>query len=235
MIDHPATVIVTGAASGIGAAVARRLSDERHVWAADLDTAGLERLAFNELGGTTRHVDVRDAAALDRLVAEADGNGDLDVVVACAGVSCVGTATEADPARWQLAIDVNTLGVMYLIRAALPVLIARGTGTIVVVASASGRLSYVGEPAYIASKHATVAFCDAVRKEIVGTGVRMCVVEPGLVDTPMSRGHPAIDEVIGAVTPLDPDDIARVVAFAIAQPPGCSINEIVVRPTDQDL
>jgi NADP-dependent 3-hydroxy acid dehydrogenase YdfG len=87
----------------------------------------------------------------------------------------------------------------------------------------------------VASKHAVVAFCDAVRKEIVGTDVRMSVVEPGLVDTPMARNHPAIDEVLGKVVPLDADDVARAVEFILDQPAHCSINELLLRPTNQDL
>ena len=147
----------------------------------------------------------------------------------------MGRALEPDPERWRRAIEVNTLGVMFTVRAALGKMSQQGFGSIIVVASASGRLSYVGEPAYVASKHATVAFCDSVRKEIVGSGVRMCVVEPGLVDTPMSRSHPLIDEVVGRVTPLDVDDIARSVEFVLDQPANCAINEIVIRPTAQDL
>jgi NADP-dependent 3-hydroxy acid dehydrogenase YdfG len=104
----------------------------------------------------------------------------------------------------------------------------------VIVASASGRVTYVGEPAYVASKHAVVAFADCLRKETVGRGIRVTTVEPGLVDTPF------IDwDVVGpmqpGVTPLTAEDCARIVRFALEQPPNVALNEIVVRPISQEL
>jgi NADP-dependent 3-hydroxy acid dehydrogenase YdfG len=231
------TIIVTGGASGIGAGIARRLQARpgTTVCIVDGDAERLAALGEEAAGADLRHVDVTDWPAMDALVADVSSRGPLEAVIANAGVSCVGPALEPDPSRWRRAVEVNTLGVMFTVRAALAQMCRQGSGSIVVIASASGRLSYVGEPAYVASKHATVAFCDSVRKEIVGSGVRMCVVEPGLVDTPMARSHPMIDEVLGQVTPLDVDDIARVVEFVLDQPAHCAINEILVRPTDQDL
>ncbi len=230
-------VIITGGAGGIGAGIARRLHQRAKttVCVADGDADRLAEIGAELAQAHLRRVDVTDWAAMDALVSEMSELGPLEAVVANAGVSCVGPAREPDPERWRRAIEVNTLGVMFTVRAALGKMCDQGSGSIIVVASASGRLSYVGEPAYVASKHATVAFCDSVRKEIVGSGVRMCVVEPGLVDTPMSRSHPMIDEVVGTVTPLDVDDIARSVEFVLDQPPNCAINEILIRPTDQDL
>lgn len=230
-------VIVTGGASGIGAGIARRLHERAHttVCVADGDSESLKRIGAELTRAQIRHVDVTNWEAMDGLVSAMSELGPLEAVVANAGVSCVGPAREPDPERWRRAIEVNTLGVMFTVRAALERMCEQGSGSIIVVASASGRLSYVGEPAYVASKHATVAFCDSIRKEIIGSGVRMCVVEPGLVDTPMSRSHPMIDEVVGHVTPLEVDDIARAVEFVLDQPPNCAINEILIRPTNQDL
>ncbi len=230
-------VVVTGGASGIGAEIVRRLHERptTAVVVVDGDAERLAQMGAGLDGAQLRHVDVTDWAAMDALMSDVSGLGPLEAVVANAGVSCVGPVLEPDPNRWRRAIEVNTLGVMFTVRAALGQMCEHGVGTIIVVASASGRLSYVGEPAYVASKHATVAFCDAVRKELVGSGIRMCVVEPGLVDTPMSRSHPMIDEVLGQVRPLDVDDIARSVEFVLDQPPHCAINEILIRPTNQDL
>jgi len=230
-------IIVTGGASGIGAGIARRLHQRSNttVCVADGDADRLALIGAELTRAQLRRVDVTDWEVMDALVLEMSELGPLEAMVANAGVSCVGPAREPDPERWRRAIEVNTLGVMFTVRAALGKMCEQGSGSIIVVASASGRLSYVGEPAYVASKHATVAFCDSVRKEIVGSGVRICVVEPGLVDTPMSRSHPMIDEVVGTVTPLDVDDIARSVEFVLDQPPNCAINEILIRPTNQDL
>lgn len=233
--DRLSGVLVTGAASGIGEAVARRLSATRLVVAADIDQEGLNRLAGQRTAIRTRLVDVADSRQLELAVASVVEVSPIEAVIACAGVSCPGTADEVDPERWRTTMEVNALGVMHTVRAVLPAMKQQGTGTIVVVASASGRVTYVGEPAYVASKHAVVAFCDAVRKEIVGTGIRMCVVEPGVVDTPMFRSHPAIDAVVANVTPLMPDDIAGAVQFILDMPQYCAVNEMVIRPTNQEL
>lgn len=231
------TIIVTGGAGGIGTGIARRLHDRPNttVCVVDEDADRLARIGAEMSRALLRRVDVTDPGAMESLLTEVSGLDRLEVVIANAGVSCVGPAREPDPSRWRRAIEVNTLGVMFTVRAALGPMYEQGFGTIIVVASASGRLSYVGEPAYVASKHAAVSFCDAIRKEIVSSGIRMCVVEPGLVDTPMSRSHPMIDEVLGQVTPLDVDDVARSVEFVLDQPPHCAINEILIRPTSQDL
>jgi len=178
-------------------------------------------------------VDVTDAGACAGAV---ESLGDVpDVLVASAGVSSIGSVADGDPAAWERALAVNALGLMYAVRAALPGMLKRGAGTIVAIASASGRVTYVGEPAYVASKHAAVAFCDALRKEVVGSGVRVCVVEPGLVDTPMARAHPLLEDVLASVTPLRPEDVARLVGYVLRQPPEVAINEVVIRPTSQAL
>ncbi len=135
------------------------------------------------------------------------GHGALDLLVLAAGVSCIGNVPAGDTRAWEHTLAVNTLGVMYCARAALPAMTQRHSGTIVVVASASGRVTYVGEPAYVASKHATVAFCDCLRKELVGSGVRVCVVRAGTGRYAHVRAHPHIEDIVGSVTPLRPSDI----------------------------
>jgi NADP-dependent 3-hydroxy acid dehydrogenase YdfG len=140
-----------------------------------------------------------------------------------------------DPKRWSDVLTVNALGPMVGARAVLPRMLKQGKGDIVVVTSASGRITYVGEPAYIASKHAAVAFLDSIRKELAGTDIRVTSIEPGLVDTPMSRSHPFIDTVLGSVEPLKADDIAQLIELCLGLPTRVNINEIVVRPTRQEL
>ncbi|MFI5262374.1 MAG: SDR family oxidoreductase, partial [Candidatus Limnocylindrales bacterium] len=93
----------------------------------------------------------------------------------------------------------------------------------------------VGEPAYIASKHATVAFADALRKEVTPQGIRVTVIEPGLVETPLIHVYPEADALVPGVVPLDPAEVATVIRFALERPAGVDLFEVVIRPTSQVL
>jgi NADP-dependent 3-hydroxy acid dehydrogenase YdfG len=229
--------VVTGAASGIGRAVASNLGQDGYrLCLVDRDAQRLREAAAELPGSAAFCADISDPDLCADVIAQVESDhGALDLLVLAAGVSCIGNVPAGDTRAWEHTLAVNTLGVMYCARAALPRMTQRQSGTIVVVASASSRVTYVGEPAYVASKHATVAFCDCLRKELVGSGVRICVVEPGLVDTPMSRAHPHIEDIVGSITPLQPSDIAGIVSFITRQPPNVAINEIVVRPASQEL
>ncbi len=132
-------------------------------------------------------------------------------------------------------IEINTLGLMYAIRSAIPPMIKQGYGTIIAIASIAGKVSYVGEPAYVASKYAVVGFCDSVRKELIGTGVRVSIIEPGFVDSPMTRNQPEMAKRMNKIKALETDDVARVIEFILDQPPHCSISEVMIRPTEQEL
>ena len=231
--------LITGAGSGIGAALAAQLAD-----------AGMAVLLVGRRRGplddqvaiitahggraAARSADVRDFAALEAAVAEAIGIfGRLDVLVANAAIADFGPIESADPALWEDVIRTNVLGVLYAVRAALPHLSAQGSGHVVIVSSASGRDTYVGEPAYIASKHATVAFADSLRKEVAPRGIRVTIVEPGLVETPLIHVYPGADALVPGVIPLDPREVAAVIRFALERPAGVDLFEVVVRPTNQ--
>jgi NADP-dependent 3-hydroxy acid dehydrogenase YdfG len=125
------------------------------------------------------------------------------------------------------------LGVLYGARAVLPAMYARGSGHIVIVSSGSGRSTYVGEPAYVASKHATVAFAECLRMEVAPRGLRVTVLEPGLVETPLIHVWEGSDDLVVGVTPLSPADCARAIVFAVEQPPSVTVFEIAIRPTSQ--
>lgn len=232
-------IVITGAASGIGEAVSKRLDHRPNSYLIllDNDVQKLNETHASLVGNHFSHfLDVTDPVAMDDAINHAlETTDQIDALIACAGISCVGSAEETNPSRWEQAFRVNTLGVMFSIRSALGPMKRQHSGTIVVIASVSGRVSYPGEPAYVATKHAIVAFCDSVRQEIVGSGVRIAVIEPGFVDSPMTRQQPTLASRIKNVTPLHVDDVARSIEFILDQPPHCSINELLIRPTNQEL
>jgi NADP-dependent 3-hydroxy acid dehydrogenase YdfG len=230
--------LITGGGSGIGAATAQNLAG------AGVAVAIVGRRAANlaEVGATIRGSggrcleipgDVRDYVQVERAVDQTMAAfGRLDILVANAARVDHDPIDTADPALWRDVIETNVLGVMFAVRACLPRLSSGDGGDVVIVASTSGRLTYVGEPAYVASKHATIAFADCLRKEVAGRGVRVIVLEPGLVDTPFIDWAAVRDRVSG-VDPLRPEDCADAIRFALERPARFGLNEIVIRSSTQ--
>jgi NADP-dependent 3-hydroxy acid dehydrogenase YdfG len=233
------TGIVTGAGTGIGAAISAELAANglRVVLVGRRETVikeQAERLII--AGGDALAVvaDVRDYAQSEMVVAAClEHYGRLDVFVANAGIVDHDAIPTARPNLWQDVIATNVLGVLYGVRAAVPHMIDRGSGHIVVIASGSGRTTYVGEPAYVASKHAAIAFAGCLRLELAGEGIRVSVIEPGLVDTPLVHSHPFAIARNPGVTPLEPADCARAVRYVLEQPVGCNVFEVALMPTQQ--
>ncbi len=232
--------IVTGAGTGIGAATAEALA-ARGVKAVLVGRrpAPLADVAarITAQGGEAvwDSADVGDYAAMEQVAADTIARyGQVDILVSNAAIHDVSSPANGDPARWRQVLETNALGGFHIIRAVLPGMYARGVGHVVIVASVSGRVTYVGEPVYVASKHALVAFGECLRQEASPRGVRVTLVEPGLVDTPLID-NPFAQELRKTVTPLQPADCARAICFALEQPPHCAINEIVLRPTQQVL
>jgi NADP-dependent 3-hydroxy acid dehydrogenase YdfG len=164
-----------------------------------------------------------------------DEFGRLDFVVANAGITDWGSMSDGDPQRWRDVIDTNVLGVAQTIRATMPGLVAQGRGHVVITASISGRTAYVGEPIYIATKWALVGLSKALRKEARPAGVRVSVIEPGIVDTPLVQQTAEGAAELAAVRALDPQDVARMVTFVLEQPAHVNIDEIMVSPLGQDF
>lgn len=233
------SIIVTGAASGIGLAVCNRLNSraDTRLVLVDLNEQKLDQIISTLNPVQTKHaIDASDPDEIQRVTDILLASGEqLDAIVICAGISCAGTATEKDISRWKQTIQINTLGLMYAIRSAIPPMRKQGFGTIIAIASVAGKVSYIGEPAYVASKYAVVGFCESVRKELVGSGIRVSVIEPGFVNSPMTRDQPDMAKRMNQIKALDTDDIARAIEFVLDQPRHCSINEILIRPTEQEL
>jgi NADP-dependent 3-hydroxy acid dehydrogenase YdfG len=220
--------LITGASSGIGEATARRAAESgyRLVLAARR-VDRLEALA-DELGGKGRALAVRcDVTAWDEQEAVAqsalDAFGRLDVVFANAGFGAARGFLESTPEHWREMVLTNVYGAALTIRATLPAL-KESRGHLVLTGSVAGRRALPGS-LYSATKWAVTAMGEAARQELNETGVRVTLIEPGMVDTPFFD-----NPVSGA---LQPDDVARSVLFAVSQPAHVDVNEILVRPTAQ--
>ena len=232
--------IVTGAGKGIGEAVAVELAGlgAQLVCCARTQT-DLDRLVarIEAAGGTAIGFagDVRVYADMERLAKTCvDAYGKIDFTVPNAGIDIEGNMSDADPADWQRMIETNVLGTAYIIRATLPYMKAQQDGHVVVMASISGRVTYVGEPMYIASKWAIAGMAGALRKEALAYGVRVTQIEPGLVDTPLIHALPEGKHDLEKIEALSPEHIAWAVAFALAQPRVMNTTQIQILPLEQD-
>jgi NADP-dependent 3-hydroxy acid dehydrogenase YdfG len=242
--------LVTGASSGIGEATARELAARGSAVALVARRADrLESLAaqIRGDGGTALAVetDVTDQAAATAAVQQVvDELGRLDVLVNNAGVMLLGPALKAPVDEWERMVRVNLLGVLYCAKAALPHLLEtagqepRRTADLVNVSSVAGRTVRVGSGVYNATKHAVGAFSESLRQEVAGRHVRVSLIEPGWVATELA-GHnrPEILEGMAArfgdMTPLQAEDIADAIAYIVTRPRHVAVNELLVRPTEQ--
>jgi NADP-dependent 3-hydroxy acid dehydrogenase YdfG len=233
--------IITGGLKGIGAACAVEFGHlGAKVALVARSLAGSDELVakVREGGGEAICVsaDVRDPkahAAVARTVL--DKWGQVDFLIANAGISDQSRIASGDPEQWRAVIETNLLGVIYAAHAVLPAMIERGSGHVIIMSSVSGRESYVGEPVYIASKWGQVGFAHALRMELLEAGIKVTIVEPGLVDTPLTRDNPKVRPLLDECEPLTADDVARAVVFAFRQPGRVALSEIVMRPQLQQL
>jgi NADP-dependent 3-hydroxy acid dehydrogenase YdfG len=220
--------LITGASSGIGAATARRAAEAGYRVALAARSADrLARLA-DELGGPDRALalrcDVTEWDQQEAMVRETLSRfGRLDVAFANAGFGAARGFLAESPQHWRAMVLTNVYGAALTIRATLPAL-KDASGHLVLTGSVAGRRALAGS-LYSATKWAVTAMGESARQELNGTGVRVTLIEPGMVDTPFFDERPS--------DALAPDDIARTVMFAISQPPHVDVNEILVRPTAQ--
>jgi NADP-dependent 3-hydroxy acid dehydrogenase YdfG len=220
-------LVITGASTGIGAATARAAAAEgyRLVLAARSKDK-LEALA-GEFGDAALAVpaDVTVWDDNERLIAAAlERFGRVDVVFANAGFGAARGWLKESPEHWREMVLTNVLGAAYTLRAAIPA-VTETKGHLLVTGSVAGRRALPGS-LYSCTKWAVTAMGEAVRQDLNDTGVRVTVVEPGMVDTPF------FDNGAGPGA-LHPEDIARAVMYAVSQPPHVDVNEILIRPTAQ--
>ncbi|MEU1116908.1 MULTISPECIES: SDR family oxidoreductase [unclassified Streptomyces] len=247
---EPATsrkvVLVTGASSGIGEAVAAHLAAQGHVVVAGARrTDRLEALAertseaARRSGGLLQpaRLDVTDRADTAAFVREArDRHGRVDVLVNNAGVMPLSRLDSLLVDEWDRMIDVNVRGLLHGIAAALPVFTAQGSGHFVTVASIGAHEVVPTGSVYCATKYAAWAITEGLRQES-DPSIRVTTVSPGVVDSALADTitDPAAAEAMRGYRAhaISPDAIASAVSYALAQPPEVDINEIVVRPARQ--
>jgi len=243
--------LVTGASSGIGEATAAALAAEGAAVAVvarrrDRLDALTERIRGS--GGTAELIeaDVTDRVAAEGAVADAVRTfGRLDVVVNNAGVMLLGPALDAPLEEWERMVQLNLTGLLYVSHAAMAHLLAaadqdpRRVADMVNISSVAGRVARSGSAVYNATKWGVNAFSEALRQEVAGRHVRVGLIEPGAVATELSsHNRPEIRETIqqrfAGVERLQSEDIAKAIIFMVTQPRHAAINEILIRPTQQE-
>ncbi len=246
--------VITGASSGIGAAVAKALVREgAHVALAARRVEALEKLQ-KELaeisrahGGPVRskvHVhktDVVDRAQVESLMqTTTDALGAIDIIVSCAGVMYFTMMHNVQVGEWEQTVDVNCKGLLNVLSTSLPRLLPRSTGHIVAISSDAGRKVFPGLGVYSASKFFVEATLQSLRLETAGTGLRVTSVQPGNTATEllgMSSDQEAIKkygEPTGAKI-LDTSDVANAIVYALRQPAHVAMNEILIEPRDEPI
>lgn len=235
-------VVVTGASSGIGRATAAMLADLGATVALLSRRADALREVASEIEGNggramVVEADVTDAeqasAAMSRVAADA---GRIDALVNSAGAHHLSSSLADDMHRWHQLIDVNVLGVLHCSQAALPHLLRsaegpRGVADIVNVGSVASLVVRADNGVYAATKQWVAGFSESLRKEFTARHLRVCLVRPGMVDTAMTSAdhHPFND-----FTWLEADDVANSICYVLTRPRRAAINDLVIRPTEQE-
>lgn len=237
-------IIITGASSGLGEATAQRLaSSGAKLMLAARRQDRLEKLVdtIAQAGGiaTYRVTDVTDRAQVEALAQETlKTYGRIDVLINNAGLMPLSPLDQGKVEEWDRMIDVNIKGVLYGIAAVLPTLRQQHAGHIINVSSVAGHKVFPSSAVYCATKYAVKAISEGLRLESRGE-IRVTNVSPGAVSTELTQTITDQDTAAGMHAlykiAIEPDAIARAIAFAIEQPGDVNINEMIIRPTQQEL
>ncbi|MCX2780448.1 SDR family oxidoreductase [Microbulbifer thermotolerans] len=233
-------VVITGASSGIGAAIARQFSGAGHPLL--LLARRVDRIEALDLPDTLcQPVGVTDAQAFREALREAEAvYGPADLLVNNAGVMLLGQLDTQAPEEWKQMFDVNVLGLLNGIQAVLANMVARGRGTILNISSIAGKKSFPNHAAYVGTKFAVSAITENLREEVADSSVRVMAIHPGAVETEL-LSHTTSQEIIAGYEEwkttmggvLAADDIARAAFFMYQQPQNVNIRDITIAATRQ--
>jgi NADP-dependent 3-hydroxy acid dehydrogenase YdfG len=238
--------LITGASSGIGEATALALSAQGMRVAlaarrADRLEGLVQRITQARGEAMALVADVTDEEQVQAMVSRTHERwGQLDILVNNAGLMLLGPIAGANTEDWRRMVQTNVLGLLYATHAVLPIMKSQGSGHIVNMSSVAGRVARAGSGVYNVTKWGVVAFSEALRQECVPEHIRVTVIEPGVVETDLAThitNHTAREAAlqrIHTITPLQSEDIANAIAYAVTQPVYVNVNEILIRPTDQD-
>jgi len=237
---------VTGASSGIGEATAMMLAQSGAAVAiAARREDRISELAKKIASGGGRalaiEADIGDEQQANDFINQTKEQlGRVDVLVNNAGQMLLGPVIGADTSEWRRMVDVNLLGLVYCTHAVLPIMGEQGSGHILNVSSVAGRFASLGAAVYNLTKFGVNAFSEALRQEVAPANVKVTVIEPGFVATELQghNTHPMVVEAIENMRkevgkPLEADDIARAILYAVGEPDHVVVNEVLVRPAGQ--
>ena len=240
------TALVTGASAGIGLACARRLAAmgaSLVLWARRSERLEAEADAIRRAHGVevrTATVDVRDRSAVNQAAAALVATGAVpDILVNNAGLAAgLDLLHEGDPDDWDRMIDTNIKGLLYVTRAFLPHMVARGRGHVVNLGSLAGHQTYPRGNVYGATKYAVRALTESMALDLVGTPIRVSSVSPGLVETEFSVVRFAGDAerakaVYRGMRPLTADEVAEVIGYVVGLPEHVNVLDVVLMPVAQ--
>tara|TARA_Y100000590_G_scaffold466045_1_gene640135 strand:- start:1424 stop:2146 length:723 start_codon:yes stop_codon:yes gene_type:complete len=233
-------IVITGASSGIGAAIAKNFANAGHaLLLLARDLKAMEDL--NLANSVCKSVDVTNAQALKEAIEQAEEKyGKTECIVNCAGLMLLGDVADQEKSEWQNMFDVNVVGLLNGMQAVLNDMKSRNSGTIINISSIAGRKTFPAHAAYCGTKFAVHAISENVREEVADSNVRVITIAPGAVETPL-LSHTTSQEIkdnyedwktsMGGI--LAPKDVADSVLFAFQQPQNVCIREILIAATRQ--
>ena len=233
-------IVITGASSGIGAAIAKNFANAGHaLLLLARDLKAMEDL--NLANSMCKSVDVTNAQALKEAIEQAEEKyGKTECIINCAGLMLLGDVADQEKSEWQNMFDVNVVGLLNGMQAVLNDMKARNSGTIINISSIAGRKTFPAHAAYCGTKFAVHAISENVREEVADSNVRVITIAPGAVETPL-LSHTTSQEIkdnyedwktsMGGI--LAPKDVADSVLFAFQQPQNVCIREILIAATRQ--
>lgn len=241
--DAQKVIVITGASSGIGMALAVQLSKREHT---ALVLVGRNEHRLQAVADECSHAEVLciatdlsdDHAAATVIQSTLDRFGRLDTLVVNAGLYFGGDLDDAEPESIDALLGINILGSIQLVRAALPTMRRSRRGDIMLVTSVSGYQDIHWEPVYSASKHAMVSFAHTLRRQLVGSGIRVMSIGPGVVLTELwgfQSGDDRISNETAAGRGIEVSQVTDAICFMLDRDPHVTIRDLVILPTNQEI